>query len=244
MLDEHLASQSPPYSISYHPPLCISILHHYTLHIETTRQVPEQLHTKMNDHERISSMRVSRRSYQAESSPFGLWSLPDPLDGPSFAPCYAPYGEQAPPIVSHPAVQQAPIAPTIETDARKAEGLKPWEKGSKTGKKIKTGRGPKARPRNDEQSSVGSKDVVSSNGSSNDNVNNDTPTTSTSTLPSSQPSPLSSAVSDPMLGGACRPRFRLLAPAPPVQIYPANTAQSAIAESRSTSMFSSFLTFD
>lgn len=191
----------------------------------------------MNDHERISSMRVSRRTYQAENSPFGLWSLPDPLDGPSFAPCYAPYGEQAPPIVPHPPIQQATIAPTIETDARKAEGLKPWEKGSKTGKKIKTGRGPKARPRDDEQSSVGSMNMASSCGSSDDKFNNQTPTTSTSTLPSSRPSPLSSVVSNPMLDAGARPRFRLLAPAHPVRVCPANTAQAAIAESRSTSMF-------
>lgn len=214
------------------------------VNIETTKQAQEQLHTKMNDCGRISAMRVSRRTYQAENSPFGLWSLPDPLDGPSFAPCYAPYGEQAPPIIPHPPYQQAAIAPTIETDARKAEGLKPWEKGSKTGKKIKTGRGPKARPRDDEQSSVGSKELVSNGVSSDDSVNNETPTTSTSTLSSLRPSPLSSAVSDPVLDVASRPRFRLIAPAIAVNVYPANTAQAAIAVSRSTSMFPSFSVCD
>ncbi|KAH0288490.1 hypothetical protein M436DRAFT_60645 [Aureobasidium namibiae CBS 147.97] len=216
-------------------PLVVS--NHSIVRFDTTSIPSGQSPTIMNDHNRISTMRVSRKSYQGAGSPFGLWTLPDPLDGPSFAPCYAPYGEQSPPIVSHPAVEQAATVPTTDNDARKAEGLKPWEKGSKTGKKIKTGRGPKGRPRAGEQSNVGSKDAISSSNGSTENANSvpgsRVSTVTTSALSSSRPSPLSSVVSDPMRDAAPRrPRFRLLAPAAPVDVYPADTAEAAIAESR------------
>lgn len=220
-----------PQTIHCRAPSSIPVSQHSVVRFDTTSIPTEQSPATMNDHNRISSMRVSRKSYQGAGSPFGLWTLPDPLDGPSFAPCYAPYDEQSPPIVSRPAVEQAAIVPTTDTNARKAEGLKPWEKGSKTAKKIKTGRGPKARPRAGEQSNVGSTE------NANPVVRSGVSTTTASTLSSSRPSPLSSVVSDPVRDAAHRPRFRLLAPAAPVDVYPANTAQAAIAESRSTSVF-------
>ena len=225
-----------PQTIHCRAPPSIPVSQHSIVRFDTTSIPSEQSPTTMDDHNRISSMRVSRKSYQGAGSPFGLWTLPDPLDGPSFAPCYAPYGEQSPPIVSRPSVEQAATVPNIDNDARKVEGLKPWEKGSKTGKKIKTGRGPKGRPRAGEQSNVGSTE------NADPLVRSGVSTTTTSTLSSSRPSPLSSIVSDPMRDAARRPRFRLLAPAAPVNVYPANTAQAAIAKSRSTSVFLSFLT--
>jgi hypothetical protein len=208
----------------------------------------------MNDSSRISTMRVRRLTYKSDTSPFGLWTYPDPLDGPSFAPCYAPYGEQSPPDDSHPAVKQAVIVPTIEADTRKSETLKPWEKGSKNGKKIKKGRGPKIHSRTDEESSSSSSNNsfnnIGSTGS--DGVS----TTLTSAPSSSRPSPVSPLVLNPMLAAPRavldprfglvqeerRPRFRLLPPSAPQHVYPANTAQAVIAESTSTTINSAFLT--
>ncbi|THY24685.1 hypothetical protein D6D01_05359 [Aureobasidium pullulans] len=50
------------------------------------------------------------------SAPFGMWTYPDPVDGPSIAPCYGPYGEAAPP----------------------SDILRPWERGTKSGKRVRT----------------------------------------------------------------------------------------------------------
>jgi hypothetical protein len=192
----------------------------------------------MNNRNRITGMRVKRLAYGDYRFPLGLWTYPDPLDGPSIAPCYAPYGEQSPPIPSHPAVEEAAVESTTETDARKSEGLKPWEKGSKTGKKIKKGRGLKAHSRDDLEESVGSKEVSSS--SSNTVGSGGVPAATTSTLSSLRTSPAPLAL-DPMLDASRRPRFRILPPSAPY-VPPTDTAQAAIAESRSTSRDSVFLT--
>jgi hypothetical protein len=211
----------------------------------------------MNDHSRVTTMRVRRLTYRSDTSPFGLWTYPDPLHGLSFAPCYAPYGEQSPPGDFHPAVEQAVIVPAIEADTRGSGTLKPWEKGSKTGKKIQKGRGPKAHSRNDEETSNSNNSINNVN-----NVNsvgsNGVSTTLTSATSSSRPSPGSPFVLDPMLAGPPamldprlapaqqerRPRFRLLPPSAPHYVYPAHSAQAAIAESRSTTMNNTFFHFD
>jgi hypothetical protein len=54
--------------------------------------------------------------YQSTTSPFNLWSLPDSLNGPSFAPCHNPYGEQPASKVST-AFEHAAVIETFETDA-------------------------------------------------------------------------------------------------------------------------------
>jgi hypothetical protein len=210
----------------------------------------------MNDHSRVTTMRVRRLTYRSDTSPFGLWTYPDPLHGPSFAPCYAPYGEQSPPGDSHPAIGQAIIVPTIEPDTRNSETLKPWEKGSKTGKKIKKGRGPKAHSRTEEESTSSSSNNTFNNVNS---VGSDGVTTNTTTASSSsRPSPVAPFMLDPMLAGPPavldprlapvqqerRPRFRILPPSASRHVYPANSAQAAIAESRSTTMNNTFFDFD
>jgi hypothetical protein len=40
---------------------------------------------------RISTMRVTRQTHESNTCAVGLWAIPNPLDGPSFAPCYASY---------------------------------------------------------------------------------------------------------------------------------------------------------
>lgn len=192
----------------------------------------------MSHRDRITGMRVKRLAYGDSRFPLGLWTYPDPLDGPSIAPCYAPYGEQSPPVASHPAVEEATVLSTTEIDARKAEGLKPWEKGSKTGKKIKKGRGPKTHSCDELRESVGSKELSSS---SSDTVSSGgVSATTTSTLSSSRSSPAPLGM-DPMLDAPRRPRFRILAPSTPY-VPPTDTAQAVIAESRSMSMELVFFT--
>lgn len=183
----------------------------------------------MNEYKKIVSTRVTRLTYQVKSSPFGLWTLPDPLDGPSFAPCYAPYGEQSPPILTHPAPEQTPAIPSIETDV-----LKPWGKGSKTGKKIKKGRGPKSRIKINLESDAASTETSTSNNSSGSEIS----TATTSTLSSLQSSPASRARQYPVLDVAGPPFPRLA----PYRAYHPDTAQAALAQSRSTSINHSFLT--
>jgi hypothetical protein len=115
------------------------------------------------------------------------------------APCYAPYGAQSLPGDIHPVIEQAAIVPTIQADTRESETPKPWEKGSKTGKKIKKGRGHKPHSRtNEETSSSSSKNSINNvNNVSSDGVS----TTATSAPVSSRPSSGSPFVLDPMLAG-------------------------------------------
>ncbi|CAD0112896.1 unnamed protein product [Aureobasidium uvarum] len=183
----------------------------------------------MNDYKTILSMRVTRLTYQSESSPFGLWTWPSSLDGPSFAPCYAPYGEQSPPIDSHPAIEQTTIVKSIESDV-----LKPWEKGSKSGKKIKKGRGPKSRVVMSPGSDATSTDMSNSDNSSSNEIS----TAATSTRTSVQNSPASRARQYPVLdiAGVALPRLA------PYNNYHPDTAQAAIAQSRSSSVNYDFLT--
>jgi hypothetical protein len=192
-------------------------------------------------------MQARRLTQPSESSPLGLWTSADPIDGPSSAPCYAPYGEPSPSTTSQSGAEQAAVRSSIENDARKSEGLKPWEKGSKTGKKIKPGRGPKAHTSKSQESSVGRNDMISSSNSCNNsdgNTGSSTPVTHA--LPSSRPSPAPAFGLDPRLAPIDqeqrRPRFRLLAPSAPDQVYPAGSAQAAIAELRSRTIYSTFLT--
>ncbi|CAD0093358.1 unnamed protein product [Aureobasidium vineae] len=173
----------------------------------------------MDAYKNIVSMRVTRLTYQSESSPFGLWTLPNSLDGPSFAPCYAPYGEQSLSTDSHPAIEHTKIVTSIESDV-----LKPWEKGSKSGKKIKKGRGPKSRVEMSPGSDATSKDMSNSNNSS----RNEMSTAATPTQPSAQSSPASRARQYPVLDVAGPPVPRLL----PYNFYHPDTAQAAIAQSR------------
>jgi hypothetical protein len=61
-------------------------------------------------------MRVRRQAQESKNSPSGLWTTPDPLDSPSFAPCYVPYGEQSLPIKST-ALEHAAVSQTNESNA-------------------------------------------------------------------------------------------------------------------------------
>ncbi|CAD0091098.1 unnamed protein product, partial [Aureobasidium mustum] len=83
------------------------------LYLRQTSHIRNNRHNtpsaSMNDHQNIFNVRVKRLTYQSEVSPFGLWTLPAPVDDPSFAPCYAPYGESFPPISSRPAPRQNTI---------------------------------------------------------------------------------------------------------------------------------------
>lgn len=186
-------------------------------------------------------MRVKRLAYQSENSPFGLWTLPNPVDDPGSAPCYMPYGESSPPIKSGPATGQFTTDQTTTVKSVESDVLKPWEKGSKSGKKIK--RGPKGCVGRALASDVVSNDM-SSNHSSNscfeNGSNNNTPSTTTvSTWSSSQNSPASHAGQYPVLDvaqHAGRPIAPLLPRPTPYQVIHPDTAQAAIAMSRSTSI--------
>lgn len=220
---------------------CLSDRRFLREHTKTNINATTSYPAPMNDVKKISDMRVRRLTRESEGSPCGLWTLADPLDGPPSLPRYAPYGEQSLSATSQPGAEQAAVRSITENEGRKSEGLKPWEKDSKTGKKIKPGRGPKGRSSGSQESSIGSKVVVSSSGSSNNGDNNtgvSIPTTSA--LPSSQPSPASSVVLDPRLEKR-RPRFRLVAPSTPNHVYPAGSAQAAIAAARSLSIHPAFL---
>jgi hypothetical protein len=216
---------------------------HTTPNTNTTISSP----APMEDDKEISNMQARRLTNQSESSPFGLWTSTDPLDGPSSAPCYAPYGGPSPSGTSQPRAGHEAARSPAENDARKSEGLKPWEKGSKTGKKIKPGRGPKGRSSDSQENSVGIKDMAgSSNSNNNSDSNTDSSTPATLALPSSRPSPDPAFVLDPRLAPIDqeqrRARFRLLPPSAPDNGYPAGSAQAAIAELRSTTIHSAFLT--
>ncbi|KAH0350883.1 hypothetical protein KCU81_g2488, partial [Aureobasidium melanogenum] len=185
----------------------------------------------MHECEDRSSMRVTRLAYQSHNAPFGLWTLPNPVDGPTSAPCYMPYGEPSPPnnSSSTPGLttgDQTTVPKLIETDV-----LKPWEKGSKSGKKIK--RGPRVRGGMNLAS-----DVVSSDGSfkNSSSFSNNVPSTATtSTQPSSQNLPASYTGWYPALDVAqytgCPGGLVLPRPATHHIIHP-DTAQAAIASSR------------
>ncbi|THX09538.1 hypothetical protein D6D18_01232 [Aureobasidium pullulans] len=67
------------------------------------------------------------------SAPFGMWTYPDPLDGPSIAPCYGPYGEAAPPVFLRKSLPLLPAANIIKSDI-----LRRWERGTKSGKRRKS----------------------------------------------------------------------------------------------------------
>ncbi|KAH0259760.1 hypothetical protein KCU91_g15031, partial [Aureobasidium melanogenum] len=183
------------------------------------------------EYENTSSMRVTRLAYQSRNAPFGLWTLSNPVDGPSSAPCYMPYGEPCPPTNSRSkaeliTVDQTTIAKSIETDV-----LKPWEKGSKSGKKIK--RGPRVRGGMNLAS-----DVVSSNGifKNSSSFSNSAPSiATTSTQPSSQNLPASHTGWHPVLD-VTQYTGRLAAPTlprpAPYHIVHSDTTQAAIASSR------------
>ena len=82
----------------------------------------------------VYNTRVKRLgNFVTSSAPFGMWTYPDPLDGPSIAPCYGPYGEAAPPVFLREAVSLLPAANIIKSDI-----LKPWERGTKSGKRRKS----------------------------------------------------------------------------------------------------------
>lgn len=180
-------------------------------------------------------MRVKRIAYWSGTSPFGLWTLPNPLDDPTSAPCYMPYGEPSPPITSHSTsglitVDQTAVVKSIETYV-----LKPWEKGSKSGKKIKRGH----RVRGDMNLAS---DVVSSNSSFKDSSSfssNAPSIATTSTQPSPQIPPASHTARYPVLDVAQytgRPAAPILPRPAPYHIMHAGTARAAIASSRSTSV--------
>ncbi|KAH0313393.1 hypothetical protein KCU84_g13545, partial [Aureobasidium melanogenum] len=194
----------------------------------------------MNDHENTSSMRVKRLAYQSENAPFGLWTRPSPVDDPIFAPCYMPYGESSPPIKSGSATEQITTDQTTTVESVETDVLKPWEKGSKSGKKIK--RGPKVRVGrtlasdvvSNNMSSNRSSDSCFENGSSGSS-NNKPSTTTTSTQSSSQNLLASHTGRYPVLDvaqHAGRPIAPLLPHPGPYQIIHPDTAQAAIAMSR------------
>ncbi|KAI5247241.1 hypothetical protein E4T43_02118 [Aureobasidium subglaciale] len=88
-------------------------------------------------HDRVYSMRVNAVFY-SKYAQCTLWSLPDPLDGPSRAPCYAPFGQAAPPIITcgEPAPASGPE--TVQTVGPfLSSAPKPWERGSKPNKKAR-----------------------------------------------------------------------------------------------------------
>ncbi|KAG9946353.1 hypothetical protein KCU85_g6630, partial [Aureobasidium melanogenum] len=185
----------------------------------------------MHEYENPSSMRVTRLAYQSRNASFGLRTLPNPVDGPSSAPCYMSYGEPSPPTNSRSkaeliTVDQTTIAKSIGIDV-----LKPWEKGSKSGKKIK--RGPRVRGGMNLAS-----DVVSSNGifKNSSSFSNSTPSAATtSTQPSSQNLPASHTGWYPVLDVAQytgRPAGPVLPRQAPYHIIHPDTAQAAIASSR------------
>ncbi|KAG9651256.1 hypothetical protein KCU95_g17080, partial [Aureobasidium melanogenum] len=193
----------------------------------------------MNDYENISSMRVKRLAYQSENAPFGLWTLPNPVDDPTFAPCYMPYGESSPPIKSRPATEQTTIDRTTTIKPVETDVLKPWEKGSKSGKKIK--RGSKVRVGRTLASDVVSNDM-SSNGSNNSSfekcssVSRNAPSiVTTSTRPTSQNSPALHTGQYPVFDvthHAGRPMAPTLPRPAPYHSHHPQTAQAAIALSR------------
>lgn len=197
-------------------------------------------------------MRVKRLTYQSESSPFGLWTLPNPVDGPSLAPCYAPYGEPSPPISSRLLTEQSTADQTKPVESIESEVLKPWEKGTKSGKRIKKGRGPKISVHKNLASDVASSDM-SSYSSSNSSFENSssgssniTPISTTSTRSSSQNSPASHTGQYPVLDVAQHtghPTAPMLARPTHYEFQHPNTAQAAIALSRSSSKDSEFLTY-
>ncbi|KAG9760568.1 hypothetical protein KCU73_g2821, partial [Aureobasidium melanogenum] len=193
----------------------------------------------MNGYENTSSMRVKRLAYQSENSPFGLWTLPNPVDDPGSAPCYMPYGESSPPIKSGPATGQFTTDQTTTVKSVETDVLKPWEKGSKSGKKIK--RGPKIRVGRNLASDVVSNDM-SSNRSSNSNFENSSSVSrnapsiaTTSTWSSSQTPPASHTEQYPVLDVAQHAGRPIAPPLPrptPYQVIHPDTAQAAIAMSR------------
>lgn len=199
----------------------------------------------MNSHENVFSMRVQRLTYQSKSSPFGLWTLPNQVDGPSLAPCYAPYGEQSPPthscpVLEHDTAERMRIAKPIEGDV-----LKPWEKGSKSGKRIKKGRGPKIRVGRNLAGDVASSDMSSFQNSSGVSSNASS-ISATSTRSSSQNSPASRTGRYPVLDAAQHarhPTAPVLARPSPYHSQHPDKAQAAIALSRSKSTHLGFMMY-
>lgn len=190
-------------------------------------------------------MRVKRLTYQSEASPFGLWTLPASVDDPSFAPCYAPYGESFPPISSRPAPRQNTLDQMMVVKSKGTDSLKPWEKGSKTGKKIKKGRGPKVRIGMDPASDVGSNEMSSHSSSNssfenNSSVSSNVSSVATTWIQSSlQSSPASRTGQYPVLDVAqygSRPTAPVLHRPTFHHSYHPDTAQVAIALSRSKSI--------
>jgi hypothetical protein len=225
----------------------VSSSHLLHQHTTTNTTITISSPAPMDDNKKTSNMQARRLTNQSESSPFGLWTSADPLDGPSSARCYAPYGEPLPSTTPQPEAVQAAVRSSVENEARRSEGFKPWEKGSKTGKKIKPDRGPKGRTAESQESSVGDNDMVSSSNSSNHNDGNTGSSTPvTPALPSSRPPPVPASVLDPRIAPIDqeqpRARIRLLPPSAPDHGYPAGSAQAAIAELRSTTIHSTFLT--
>lgn len=206
----------------------------------------------MNSYENIFGMRVKRLTYQSESSPFGLWTLPNQVDGPSFAPCYAPYGEQSPPISSRPSPEQSTAERAKPVKSNEPNLLKPWEKGTKSGKRVKKGRRPKISVGRNPASDVAGSDMssYSSSNSSFENSSsvssNATSMSTTSTRSSSQNSPASRTGWYPVLDvaqHAGHPTAPILARPTPYNSQHPDIAQAAIALSRSTSIDSGFMIY-
>ncbi|KAK6003832.1 hypothetical protein QM012_008682 [Aureobasidium pullulans] len=196
---------------------------------------------RMNDYQNKFSMRAKRLTYQSKSSPFGLWNLSVYGDDPLFALCYAPYGESFPPISSRPALEQSTIERTNMAKSDEADILKPWEKGSKSGKRIKKGRGPKARVGRSPATDIASSDIssYSSSNSSFENrssvSSNATSFATTSTQSSLQISPASRTGWYPnfeVAQYANRPTARILPRPTPCLSHHPDTAQAATVLSR------------
>ncbi|KEQ91644.1 hypothetical protein AUEXF2481DRAFT_455942 [Aureobasidium subglaciale EXF-2481] len=142
----HTASRQRVYrSFHHHFSLASSLLSHP---VSTPKSVPNvnkmdeetsnMLAEAMAAGDRVYSMRVNAVFY-SKYAQCTLWSLPDPLDGPSRAPCYAPFGQAAPPPITTcdgPAPVSEPE--TVQTVGPFSSDVhKPWERGSKLDKKTR-----------------------------------------------------------------------------------------------------------
>ncbi|KAI5239254.1 hypothetical protein E4T42_08760 [Aureobasidium subglaciale] len=141
----HTASHQRVYrSFHHHFSLASSLLSHRVStpkSVSNVNKMDEEtsnmLAEAMVADDRVYSMRVNAVFY-SKYAQCTLWSLPDPLDGPSRAPCYAPFGQAAPPITT--CDESAPVSEseTVQTVGPfSSDAPKPWERGSKLDKKTR-----------------------------------------------------------------------------------------------------------
>lgn len=86
--------------------------------------------------------RVNRVHPNTPTAPFGYWQHPSSVEALSTAPCYPPYGEPCPP--STVAAKSEPASTPLTSSGSSDPPLRRWERGTKTGKRVKRGRKPKA----------------------------------------------------------------------------------------------------